>query len=513
MKYILYCRKSTESEDRQVLSLDSQEKDLMDIATKSNLNVIKVFKESRSAKTAGRPIFNEVIQMIQFGKADALLCWKLDRLARNFLDGGLIMDMLQRGVIKEIRTYEATHLPNETAFIMAMQFGMANQYSRDLSVNVKRGNRACLEKGGWPNKAPFGYLNDKGNKAILIDPDRAKYVVKAFELYAIGTYSFKDISGQLFKEGLRTIAGTKVYASHIHRFIDNPFYCGLMKRDGKYYPGNHEPIISKELFERVQQVIHNKNRPRTKTLFFPLRGFLTCENCGCALTASLKKGHQYYYCTNGKGICTEHKSYMRETFLHEIVAGLLGSLHFSEEHINLVYEAAKEKANVNIEYLNSALETLQKRLESLTAKEKRLLDTFLDQQISKEIYDAKVLEIQNERVSLQGQINDLKAKQPIFTLEPTRDVFIRASRARSEFMEGDDAKKRNIVSSLIWNLSIKNKTMATVSFKSPYDILAKEHKSDDILQLRRGRDSNPRDPCEPAAFRVRCLRPLSHLSR
>ncbi|MDP3940741.1 MAG: recombinase family protein, partial [bacterium] len=134
MKYILYCRKSTESEDRQVLSLDSQEKELMDIAKNHNLNVIKVFKESRSAKTAGRPIFNEVIEMIQSGKADALLCWKLDRLARNFQDGGLIMDMLQRGVIKEIRTYEAIHLPNETAFIMAMQFGMANQYSRDLSV-------------------------------------------------------------------------------------------------------------------------------------------------------------------------------------------------------------------------------------------------------------------------------------------------------------------------------------------------------------------------------------------
>lgn len=494
MKYILYCRKSTESEDRQVLSLDSQEKELMDIAVKNNLNVVNVFKESRSAKTAGRPIFNEVIQLIQSGKADAILCWKLDRLARNFLDGGLIMDMLQRGVIKEIRTYESTHLPNETAFIMAMQFGMANQYSRDLSVNVKRGNRACMEKGGWPNRAPFGYVNIKGTKTILIDQDRSKYVAKAFELYAMGTYSFKDISALLFKEGLRTIAGTKVYPSHIHRFIDNPFYCGLMKRDGKYYPGNHQSIISKELFERVQQVLHNKNRPRTKTLFFPLRGFLTCENCGCALTAALKKGHQYYYCTNGKGICTEHTSYMRENLLHEIIAGLFQSIHFDEDHINLVYEAAKEKANSNSDYLNSALETLQKRLESLTIKENRLLDTFLDQQISKEIYDAKVLEIQNERVSLQGQITDLKSKQPAFTLEPTRDIFIQASRARSEFMEADDAKKRKIVSTLLWNLSIKNKTVAEVSFKSPYDILAKGGKNNDILTLRREWDSNPRFP-------------------
>jgi site-specific DNA recombinase len=493
MKHILYCRKSTESEDRQVLSLDSQEKEMLEIALKQGIKVIKVFRESQSAKTAGRPIFNEVIQMIQSGKADSIICWKLDRLARNFLDGGLIMDMLQRGVIKEIRTSEAIHLPNETAFIMAMQFGMANQYSRDLSTNVKRGNRACLEKGGWPNMAPFGYLNDKGNKAIVIDEERAKYVVKAFELYATGK-SFKEISDILYSEGLRTRSGTKVYRSHIHRFIDNPFYCGLMKRDGKLYPGNFQPIISKELFERVQQVLHNKNRPRTKTIFFPLRGFLKCANCGCALTASLKKGHQYYYCTNGKGGCEEHKSYMRSEYLHETVANLLESLHIREEKIEIMYEAAKEKAGADSAYLDSALSSLQTRLESLTPKENKLLDTFLDNQISKEIYDAKVLELRNDRVSTQKQINDLKAKQPVFTLEPTKEVFLRGSRAKSEFMDADDVKKQDIISKLLWNLSIKNKTVAEVSYKSPYDILAKIPKNADILQLRREWDLNPRFP-------------------
>ena len=207
MKYILYCRKSTDSEDKQVLSLDSQEKELLDIAGKSNLNVIKTFKESRTAKEAGRPIFNEVIQMITAGKADAILCWKLDRLARNFLDGGLIMDMLQKGVIKEIRTYEATHLPNESAFIMAMQFGMANQFSRDLSVNVKRGNRAKLEKGGWPNHAPFGYLNDKATASITIDHSRSKYVLRMFELYAAGIHGFTEIANILYDEGLRNTCG------------------------------------------------------------------------------------------------------------------------------------------------------------------------------------------------------------------------------------------------------------------------------------------------------------------
>jgi DNA invertase Pin-like site-specific DNA recombinase len=91
MKYILYCRKSTDTEDRQVLSLDSQERELLDIAKRHNLSVVKVLRESMSAKSAGRPIFDQMMKMIDSGKADAILCWKLDRLARNFVDGGKVM--------------------------------------------------------------------------------------------------------------------------------------------------------------------------------------------------------------------------------------------------------------------------------------------------------------------------------------------------------------------------------------------------------------------------------------
>lgn len=128
-----------------------------------------------------------------------------------------------------------------------MQFGMANQFSRDLSVNVKRGNRAKLEKGGWPNHPPFGYLNDKANKTIIIDESRSKYTIKAFELYATGSHSFQEISDVLYSEGLRMNSGKKVYRATIHRIITNPFICGLMLRDDKYYPGNHQPLISKDL--------------------------------------------------------------------------------------------------------------------------------------------------------------------------------------------------------------------------------------------------------------------------
>ena len=490
MNYIIYTRKSTDTEDRQVLSLDSQERELLEIADKHNLKVVKTFRESMSAKSAGRPIFNEMMALVESGKARGILCWKLDRLARNFVDGGKVIDSLQRGAIQEIRTYESTHLPSDNVLLLAVQLGMANQYIRDLSVNVKRGNREKLSRGEWPNHAPFGYLNDKATKTVIVDPVRSPYVVRAFDLYLIGSYSFKNISDILYQEGLRTKSGKKVLRGHIQKIITSVFYTGIMKREGKYYNGNHQPLISKDTFDKAQGLSGNRSRPRPQKLFFPLRGFLTCESCGCMLTASLKKGHHYYYCTNGKQKCDEHKSYLRENTLYQSIAEILGSLDFTERKIELMYQAAKARSGGDTEYVQKALETLQTQLESLKTKEMKLLDAFLAEQIPKELYDQKTLELQNERISTMRQLRETKSKQTVSTLEPVKEVFLRASRAKKEFLEGDDTKKHTILQSLLWNLSLKDKIMASVSLKSPYDIMSKAPKNGGFSTKLRDLDSN-----------------------
>ena len=419
-----------------MLSLDSQEKELLTLAERAGLEIVKIFRESKSAKEPGRPVFNEMIKMISSGKAEAILCWKIDRLTRNPVDGGQIQWLLQNNKIKCIQTFEKNFLPSDNVLLMSIEQGMASQYIRDLSINVKRGNRAKLEKGQWPNRAPFGYINNKATKNIDIDPVNSKYVIRAFELYATGSYGFKE--------------------------------------------------ISEILFDTVQQVLHNKNRPRTKTHFFPLRGFLNCDSCGCSLTACLKKGHHYYYCTNSKGICTEHKTYMREITLYPIVATLLKEIHLDEELIEILYDSAKEKLDLDEVYMKSVLNTLEKSLDALTAKESHLVDIFLDRQVSKEIYDRKILEIQNEKVLLTKQITDIKEKHAnqISTLEPTKEVFLRASRSQKEFLNADDNEKREIIEKIVWNLSFKNQNMLEYQFKSPYSILANAPKNADILTMR-----------------------------
>jgi len=483
MKYILYCRKSSESEDRQVLSLESQESELKKLAESQKLEIVHTFKESMSAKAPGRPLFSEVLDLINKGKAQGVLCWKLDRLARNPVDGGSISWMLQQNILQSIKTIDRDYLPQDNVLMMAVELGMANQYIRDLSANVKRGNRTKIERGDWPNKAPFGYLNDRATKTVVIDPARAQYVVRTFDLYLTGSYSFNEISQLLYNEGLRTASGKKVLKSYIQRILNGIFYTGIMEKHGKYYRGNHEPLISKETFERAQNLLTERTRPRSQKLFFPLRGFLKCNNCGCALTSSIKKGHHYYYCTNGKKVCTEHKSYIRETHLYSLISEILDSLHFDEELVEIMYQAAKEKLDSQGLYYSKATETLETALGGLKTQESRLLDAFLSGNITKEVYDQRGLEMQNERVTIEQQLQELKSKNPVSTLEPTKEIFLRASRATKQFLEANDEKKRKIIENLLWNLSMKNKKVASMSLKSPYDIISKAPKTAQISEL------------------------------
>lgn len=363
---------------------------------------------------------------------------------------------------------------------MSIEQAMANQYIRDLSTNVKRGFREKLSRGEWPNRAPLGYLNDRTMRNIIIDPLRAKYIPRAFELYLTGSHGFVEISDILYSEGFRSRTDKKVTKSYIQRILSSICYTGIMERDGKFYPANYQPLISKETFEKAQDVMNGRSHPRPQRLFFPLRGFMKCENCGCALTASLKKGHHYYYCTGNREGCNEHKNYMRENYLYEKVSAIFENIAFSERKIELMYQAAKEQGNDDTAYNDQVLQTLEMQLNALKTKESLLLDTFLAEQISKELYDDKMLALHNEKILIEKQIRETKSKQPVNVLEPTKKVFLEANRAKKEFLDGDDFKKRNILENLCWNLSIKEKNIHAVSLKSPFDIMLKTPKNADF---------------------------------
>jgi site-specific DNA recombinase len=487
MKYVLYCRKSTDTEDKQVQSLESQERELLAVAKRENLEVVSILRESRSAKEPGRPVFNAMLKDISKGKADAVLCWKIDRLTRNPVDGGQIQWLLQKGNIKSIRTYDRTYNPADNVLLMSIEQAMATQYVRDLSELVKRGNREKLARGEWPNHAPFGYLNDKTNKSIKIDKKYAPYVVRAFELYASGAYTLKQITDKLYEEGLRNSRGNKVFKNQIHRFFINKFYCGLMERDGIVYAGKHKGIVSVELFNKAEDILHGRLHPRPQKRFYSARGYLRCGSCGCSLTGDTQKGHQYYFCTNGRGGCVQHRKYLRAEKIDTLLSDMFTDLKFDDDLISLCADAYKSRYKTKTEYVLNARASLDQEFASLPERESLLTDGYSSGLIRKELFQQKMQEIANKRVEIQQQIADMEEKggASSITFEQVHDVFIQGSRAAEKYLLVKDEEKREMLEKLLSNLTIENGNVAQIQYKSPYHLLASTPKNADFSTLLR----------------------------
>ena len=498
MKYILYCRKSSEDKGKQILSLESQVTEMKKLAVNLGLEIIQTYTESKSAKKPdNRPLFSEMIKQIQQNKNGDLgiLCWKIDRLSRNPIDSATIQWLLQQGNIKIIQTIDRQYLPSDNVVLFSVESGMANQYILDLSKNVKRGILTKLEKGGWPNLAPLGYLND-GKGGIMIDKARTKYIKQIFTLYNEGDKSVKEISDTLFKQGFRSRAGNKYHKSKVHKILNDSFYCGIMTKNGKQYLGNHEPTIPKKLFDSVQEVLNKKANTKKQKLYFTYRGVLKCDTCGCVLTATKKKGkHTYYYCTNGKGKCNEHKIYLKENDVTDELSNIFDNVIINEKLINMCYQADKVKMGETDSYLIQASQSLETTLTKATDRQNKLLDLYLDGNLTKEVYDIKIIKLDNEIVQLKKDLDELKHKKSLnteTTLEQIKNIFLFPIKAKKEFGDRKNGRQEIIVKTLLWNAQMKNKKIAHLSFKEPYLGISKIEDKSDFLSVRRERDLNPR---------------------
>ncbi len=219
IKYLIYARKSSEDEDRQVASIDDQIKILKNKATELNLKIVDVISEAKSAKAPGRPEFNKLLERIKKGEASGIIAYKLDRLARNPIDGGQISWMLQGNILKHIQTCERGYFPTDNVLMMSVEFGMANQFVRELSTNVKRGLHSKVEKGWYPERSPIGYLNTKaeerGNNYIIVDPERFDLVRKMWDFMLTGNYSVAQIGRIAAKELHLKTKATKKHPSKV----------------------------------------------------------------------------------------------------------------------------------------------------------------------------------------------------------------------------------------------------------------------------------------------------------
>lgn len=495
-KYILYIRKSSESEERQVMSLDAQENEMTRIAKRDNLNIVETIRESHSAKTAGqRPEFNRMLNGIRKGKYNAILTWAPDRISRNAGDLGIVIDLMDEGKLHTIQT-NSQQFPNDpnSKFLLTLLGSQAKLENDNKGLGVKRGNREKLRRGDWINSAPFGYLNDRATKKIVTDPERSGYVVLIFEMYATGMYSFKQITDVLYERGLRTKSGKKVFKSTIQRIISRTFYYGVMESNGKYYQGNHEPLVSKNVFDQCQEHLGIKTRPRKKNKGFTLSGFIKCEKCGCAVTAELKKQkYIYYHCTNGKGICDQKSFNTNETYIHDYIAKDMKKLKINQKMVDIVYKAKLEELEQIGDFHHHALDTARKTLESLTARKSRLVDTFANGDINETLYREKLTATDNETVNLTQQIEELEknTEDPYSTIELVYSLFKQGNTMAKRYRDASPEEKREILSGALSNSTLQDRNIVSLQYKSPYELLARTPINASFSSLLPDRDSNP----------------------
>ncbi len=311
MKYIIYARKSTEEDDRQVLSIEAQLVELKEFAAKEKLEIVASFREAKTAKEPGRIKFAEMLSLIEKGKADGIISWHPDRLARNSVDGGKIIHFVDRGLIRSLKfpTFWFEPTP-QGLFMLNIAFGQSKYFVDNLRENVKRGLRQKIRNGVWPSWAPVGYANNPKTRGIDVDSEKSSKVKKIFEMYATGAYPLNTLANWCEKKKLLTNAGNKISMSNIQHILQNPFYIGLMRYKGEIFEGKHEPLISKKLFDRCQEVMTKRGKVRPDRKHdFAFLGLMKCASCGCSITAQYAKGnggiYTYYRCTKKRGKCQE----------------------------------------------------------------------------------------------------------------------------------------------------------------------------------------------------------------
>jgi site-specific DNA recombinase len=378
-KYFIYVRKSTTGEETQARSIGDQLAEIRELVAKQGLEIVGSYEEARSAKTKGRPNFCDMIKRIEAGEADGIIAWHPDRLARNALDGGQIIDLIDEGKIRDLKFcnfwFEATA---QGKLMLNLAFGQSKYYSDNLSVNVRRGQRQKTLEGVWSWKAPIGYLNDPKSRTIVPDPAKALLITKMFELYGSGGYTLDALRATMAEAGLRTEKNKILSLSEHQHILKCPFYYGTFVLRGEMHEASHEPLVTKALFDAVQAAMLRRSKPNVMRLKpYVYRGLFRCASCSCTITMETQKGHNYLRCT--KRIVRDcPQPYAREESVTEQIAHALTSASMPDHWADwMIQELESDRSNINAGFATTS-RTITAAISKIDSKLDRLTAAYLD---------------------------------------------------------------------------------------------------------------------------------------
>ena len=494
-KYFVYCRKSSEQEDRQVLSLDSQECELMKVVKNNNLSIAGIYKESGSAHVIGRKMFNEMLTRIENGEAQGLVVWDESRIARNSLDGGKVIYMMDLGQISEIfkpgKMYKNT--PDDKSWL-SMVFMMSKKESDDKGVNAKRGMTDKAKLGWIPSAAPLGYKNTpllkKDYKEIVVDEERFPLVKRLFSEIISGKQPIGVYREASQEWKLTSQTGAIFSKSTFYNIITKPFYYGEFEwplGSGTWYKGQHKPMITREEFDLVQRALGKMGKPIAHSHTFDLTGIFRCTECNCAITATKKTKHYqttdntatyvYYHCTKKSKKIKCDASPLTETDLTKQINNLLLSVKPDEEFITW---AKKWLSVVHQDQSNFHEETLKSQQRALELTENhlnKLLDMRLIDLLDDESYKEKKKELELEKRDIESKLSDTSHSLDDGRLR-VENALDFAFSCQKRFETGNREIKQEIMMRLGENLMINTTKKIEVTLKKEFGVLANKYNWD-----------------------------------
>jgi len=470
-KYFLYARKSTEDDDKQVMSIEAQLYELREYARKENIEILEEFQESKSAKSPGREVFNTMMMRIERGEANGVIAWHPDRLARNSIDGGRIIYAVDTSQIVSLRfpTFWFEPTP-QGLFMLQVAFGQSKYYSDNLKQNVERGMRQKLRRGEWLTRAPFGYVNNPRTRNIEPDPVKSRVIVRAYHEYAKGTYTLVSMAQFLAEHGVAQRAGTPLGKASVKRILTNRAYLGFTTHHGEYFPGSFKPILSSALFEAVQKRLKERARPRHSKIShsFPFTGLFRCGECESMITAQWATGrwggkYRYYRCTKKNGHCSQ--KYLQEDALAMQTKEQLQSVSLPEMWAAYMLQLVEAWDKEDVHTSGTHAVQMKDDLRKLEAKMDALVDLHLNGDIEREMYLRKKDILMRQKVSLQAKSSSARHERKNW-VEPLRKWILDSKRAGFLASSTNYAEIREFVRSFGTNPAMQDKTIS-ISFCPP----------------------------------------------
>ena len=477
---VMYVRVSSK-EQEQGFSIPAQRQLLNEYAQREGIHVVQEFEDVETAKRAGRSSFGEMVAFLREKSSTCriLLVEKTDRLYRNIKDWVTIDELsIEVHFVKENVVLSEDSRSSEK-FMHGIKVLMAKNYIDNLGEEVRKGMIEKARQGHWPTVAPVGYQNNLATHRIEPDPERAPIIAKLFEWYASGEYSLKALTKKAAAVGLTNrTGGTPLVKAKIHQLLQNPIYHGDFYWLGQLHQGLHKPIISRDLFARVQDVFAAANHSKHTKRRHAFAGLVTCGRCGCAFTAETKKGqYVYYHCTGHRGPCGN--TYVREEELVRQFGEILKQVRIPAELAGKLATVLRESQSDKEKFVRTSMLRLQQQQMLLRSKLDRVYEDRLSDAIPDELWTTKSAELQEELRRVRTEMERHEVASDAYEAAGLQILEL-AQTAYSSYVAKNPREQARLVKTLVSNSTFDRGSLSPTYIK-PFDVLANGGKTGDWL--------------------------------